>query len=202
MNEKYCIYLFSLRCCCRLSVPFTLVPELVSRRQVIITSGLAQISCRKARSFLTSVFTNVLSQSVIETRQNQEKNYYGHNEDDQRLVNLLRQIRRVYLTSVMKGHREVSHGRVTIRARQVEAMTKHFPLCFRRVHHDLVRQHRLQHHARVAYTLYLKEIGLPCDEAVTFWSHYYKRDAAKGCTSCTHSWDSNSKKFSYRFQSI
>ena len=191
----------SCRCCCRLSVPFTLVPEMVSRRQVILTSGLAQISCRKARPFLTSVFTNVLSQSVIETRHNRDRNDFGNNDCDQRLVLLLRQIRRAYLPSVMKGHREASHGSVTIRAREVETMTKHFPLCFRRVHRNLVEQHRLQHHARVAYTLYLKEIGLPCDEAVTFWSHYYKRDAAKGCTSCCHSWDTNAKKFSYRCQS-
>ena len=56
--------------------------------------------------------------------------------------------------------------------------------------------HRLQHHARVAYTLFLKEIGLSRQEADKFWSHQYSKKASTH-TSCSHSWQNNGKKFGY-----
>jgi hypothetical protein len=40
---------------------------------------------------------------------------------------------------------------------------------------------------------------LPRHENVTFWSSFYSRDAANGCTSCCHSWDKDGAKFLYRF---
>ena len=47
----------------------------------------------------------------------------------------------------------------------------HFMLTIQR----LTRLHRLGHHARVAYTLFLKEIGLSYEEALKFWAHHYSR---------------------------
>ena len=195
------VYLSS-RCCCRLSVPFELVPDLVSKRLVVLKSGRATITCKKTRPFLKSVFEKVLRRSLAETRENFEKNGTVDDDDDRRIENLLRQVRSVFSSTVMKRHGEASHGSVVLRSSDVDRVSSHFPLCFRRVHKDLVRQRRLQHHARVAYTLFLKEIGLPRHEAVTFWSGFYSRDPAKGCNSCSHSWETDEKKFTYRFSNL
>lgn len=181
-------------------VPFELVPSLVSKREVIITSGQAKISCKQVRTYLVSLFRSVLSESLYEGAKTNldRKDFADDDEEDHRLRNLLLNIRHVYQNTIMKRHIS-SRGGYVLRACDVEKVTNHFPICFRHVHRSLVRHNRLQHHARVAYTLFLKEIGLPRDEAVTFWSHFYRRDATKGCTSCSHSWDRNGKKFEYRF---
>ncbi len=68
---------------------------------------------------------------------------------------------------------------------------------------------RLKHHGRIQYTLFLKEIGMPFEEAVKFWQqeyskpegvHIHDRNSCKnGSThnhvACGHSWQLNSKKY-------
>lgn len=168
---------------------------MVAKRGVVVTAGKASISCRQVTTFLSTVFENVLRQSVNEAAKILSEDL------DERMEYLFREIRHAFHSHVMKRHIGASllGSATTFRADDVSKLSAHFPLCFRRVYGQLVREHRLQHHARVAFTLFLKEIGLPRHEAVTFWSSFYSRDAAQSCTSCCHSWDKDERKFLYRF---
>ena len=169
---------------------------MVSKRDVIVTAGRALISCKQVTKFLASVFENILRHSVNETAYVVARN---DDDDDQRIQILSSQIRQHFKTILMKRHGRESLSNVKVlRASDVDRVSSHFPLCFSRVYSDLRRHHRLQHHARVAFTLFLKEIGLPRVEAVTFWREFYSRDATGGCTSCCHSWEQDGKKFLYR----
>jgi hypothetical protein len=95
---------------CRLTVPFQLVPGMVSKRDVVVTSGRAGISCRRLKQFLASVFESILRHSMLETGRLADRRDDG--EDDQRLDLLLGQIRHAFRSTVMKRRGAASRSNV------------------------------------------------------------------------------------------
>ena len=69
-------------------VPFYIVPSLVASRQVCLEYGMAIIDSQNARKFLSCVFTKILSSSI--SNMSAIPLTYGAEEDDQRLVILIR----------------------------------------------------------------------------------------------------------------
>ncbi|XP_071549404.1 uncharacterized protein [Panulirus ornatus] len=55
------------------------------------------------------------------------------------------------------------------------------------LHKILSSTSRLRHHARIRYTLFLKDIGLPVMENLALWESFYSK-AHRG-TGCSHSWE-------------
>ena len=95
-------------------------------------------------------------------------------EDDGRLDYLYRQTLNFYRASVLTlaAAENSKAGVKPVRWIQVPALSRsHFPPCFADVQKKLEERNRLGHHARVALTLFLKEIGLPLTEALQFWEH-------------------------------
>merc|ERR1712018_204026 len=120
---------------------------------------------------------------------------YGTEEDDQRITVLIKRIK----CQISVQNRTSEGPIVQLRANEINEKSVHFPPCYTRVHHRLTQTHRLGHHARIAYTLFLKEIGLPLEEALTFWKYYYSKDPVNNHDhqKCDHSWQENSRKFEY-----
>ncbi len=181
-------------------VPFQLVAILVSRRQVNLKNGLAEIGQHNANKFLICIFQNLLETAVkspnCQNLAELQNPSYGFEEDDQRIANLMQRLkcRLIGVQSNLESSQEIS-------ANDVDIESKHFPPCFQRVHSLLQKHHRLGHHARVAYTLFLKEIGLPFDESLKFWSgHYSKLTSANH--KCSHSWQNDAKKFEYSIRHL
>lgn len=55
-----------------------------------------------------------------------------------------------------------------------------FPLCMRKMHHQIKQNHHLKHNGRMQYGLFLKGIGLSLDDALQFWrSEFLKKMDAK-----------------------
>ncbi len=46
---------------------------------------------------------------------------------------------------------------------------RHAPMCMRNLQETLNEKHHLKHYARLQYNLFLKELGLPIEEALIFW---------------------------------
>lgn len=173
-------------------VLFEIVAPMVAKRQVVLHEGLAVIKCGQIRTFLSCVFSNLLLNSLRQMALKPDK--YATEEDDNRMTVLISRARKQF-TSVMKVNNSTSEVKMNLTAAQVDVASKYFPLCFHHVHKQLKRHKRLGHHARVAYTLFLKEIGLPKEEAVKFWSEHYSQNRSD--CSCDHTWKEHSKKFLY-----
>ena len=173
-------------------VPFYVVPSLVATRQVQLDHGMAIIDSVNVRKFLSCVFTKILCSSLSNMTAIALR--YGAEDDDQRLIVLIRRIKHQ-----VRGPRQTLLPIGVLRAHEIDKASLHFPPCFAHVHNHLSRtHHRLGHHARIAYTLFLKEIGLTLDEAFKFWSfHYSKRPSHHHEQKCAHSWQENTKKFEY-----
>lgn len=176
---------------CEFHAPFQLVPSMVGKRLVELSNGQAVIKCSNANIFLECVFENMLQKAV----HNMTKTplAYGADEDDIRLKILISRIQK----QVSPASNCIGRSQRRIFAEEVDALSRHFPLCFTHVHSQLKAHHRLGHHARIAYSLFLKELGMPMDEAIKFWSHHYSKHKHGGEKSCTHSWQDDHKKFEY-----
>lgn len=165
-----------------------LVPTLVAKRRVELVTGMAIIKCQNVHTYLECVFANILQASISEM--SQVPVHYGATQDDQRMFVLIERI------SKQIRPPQKSEASCSILAKDVDLVSQYFPLCFQHVHEKLTENHRLGHHARVAYTLFLKEIGLSREESVIFWSHHYsKQNFSKNC--CSHSWQEDAKKYEY-----
>jgi DNA primase large subunit len=174
-------------------IPFRLVPSLVSKRLVPLEGGLAVIDSGSVRPFLASVFEHFFSASM---RAIQAERWVI--VQDQRLLDFVNHILITFsrLNPVLSGF-SAGCGPPLLSA-DVQSASADFPPCFANAHQKLTRLHRLGHHARVAYTLFLKEIGQPRAEAVKFWSWHYSRAAASSSSvSCSHSWQKDCKKYTY-----
>ena len=171
-------------------VPFQVVPQLVSRRKVKLENGQATILCDNVKEYLSCVFSTLLRSSV--KAMSGKSIAYGFEEDDDR-IKMLTELIQSQITFV---HNSIPCDKSEIRFEQVDTLSQHFPRCFAHVHQKLQSSHRLGHHARVAYTLFLKDIGLPLEEALKFWNFHYSQDANHH-DKCSHSWQENGKKFEY-----
>ena len=169
-------------------VPFYIVDKLVAKRKVILQNGQALIKGENVKEFLSCVFSSMLRSSIKQMTSTRIS--YGFEEDDDRMLKLVQRIQCQIVT--VHEYPETK----TIKFENINEVSKHFPPCFAHVHQKLQTSHRLGHHARVAYTLFLKDIGLPLEESLKFWSHFYSKNSYNH-QKCTHSWQENSKKFEY-----
>ena len=176
-------------------IPFQLVPKLVSKRQVDLEMGQAKINCENVIPFLHCIFSYLLK---IGVHKMSETCLYG-DEDDKRILILIERI---------KGFISVPYNiqdsnSETIKAIDIEHISsQNFPLCMQKANQHLKKHNRLGHHARIAYTLFLKEIGLSLEESLKFWSAYYSKNIKNQDTKCTHSWQENHKKFDYSIRHL
>lgn len=63
---------------------------------------------------------------------------------------------------------------------------------------------RLKHDARIQYTLFLKEIGMPLKECLEFWKEEYSKieNSADDGSRCGHSWQKNGVKYQKSIESL
>jgi DNA primase large subunit len=161
---------------------------MVSSRQVHIRAGDALVPARDndlVKDLLVCTFDFLLKDSI-------EHNACGSADD--RLGYISK-----HVSACFAEHREGGVEMVPslLRAKHVhEQAANHFPPCFSQLQLQLMEKGRLKHHARVAYTLFLKDIGMPRSEALDFWASYYSRPSAS-VTTCSHTWQESERRFVY-----
>jgi len=90
---------------------------------------------------------------------------------------------------------QVTRGRIT--AQDVNAQSIYFPPCMVHLYQTLRLRHRLTHDARRQLTLFLKDIGMPIEEALDFWRNEYSQPSSECGSGCTHSWQKDARRYHY-----
>ncbi|XP_064109077.1 LOW QUALITY PROTEIN: uncharacterized protein LOC135217266 [Macrobrachium nipponense] len=178
-------------------VPWTMVASLVKDRLVIVQGGKVDIPCKFLIQFLCSVFSALLTHGIEEL--SSQSIDYEMALCDQRISQISQSLRNLFM-SKYGGNCKLKIP-IHITHRDIENESKFFPLCMQQLHQMLIKTNRLRHHARLRYTLFLKDIGLPVDENITMWEHYYSKPYKGSGTSCNHSWlggGGNRYKYSVR----
>ena len=181
-----------------IKVPFYLVPDLVRDRLVILSQGYAVINKIQIEPYLASIFRVMLQDSL----KINHFNVYGCEKDDDRILCLSERIVHYFEHYLPDGTGSVLTDQ-TLRWNEISSLSTNFPPCFSRLQEKLEKDKRLGHHARIGYTLFLKEIGLPLEESIKFWSCHYSESANPGEHSkCAHSWQTDGKKFIYNIRHL
>lgn len=168
----------------KIHVNFKACLPFVAKRQVELKNGKAIIPCGLWKMYLIFLFKHYLKCKL-------NNGVPSFISNDPRIADLI--------TKLIKNRfptNEVSNNDNVLFSNTVDDHAKYFPPCMKHLHSTLRKRHRLSHQQRFHYSLFLKEIGMPMEEATIFWSNEYRK-APSGATSCSHSWEKDDKKYLY-----
>lgn len=86
-------------------------------------------------------------------------------EEDDRLEALVRKLRNPGSTSISRP----AEAKAKLPLEQVDAASRHFPPCMKVLYQYLRKEHHLKHYGRLQFTLFLKTVGMPFEDAIKFW---------------------------------
>ncbi|KAL8618804.1 hypothetical protein ACOMHN_000232 [Nucella lapillus] len=178
------------------SVPFHRVLNLVKGRQVVLDRGMARVPFSRLREVVTEQFLSLMWGASAQASQQ-----FPAAVADERLRLLWRKMKnlhRKHTVALPKGVGLVPG----LSLDQVDSMAVHYPLCMASLLRSLRHKHRLGHHARIQLTLFLKDLGLPVHHAVALWQQEYSRPPRGIRTSCTHSWQSDGRRYTYSIRHL
>ncbi|KAF2461567.1 eukaryotic and archaeal DNA primase, large subunit-domain-containing protein [Lineolata rhizophorae] len=146
------------------------VPELVESRRVFVKKGKAYVPGKEQTSLVVGEFTRRLEAALDLT----SKALPGLDEDD-RLTPILNHLSNSFTTPDAAYSSDTPvDGLGAPTADQVDALSKHFPLCMKEMHIALRRDAKLKYDGREQYSVFLKGLGLSLPEALTFWRRSFR----------------------------
>ncbi|CDW52530.1 DNA primase lrg domain containing protein [Trichuris trichiura] len=176
-----------------LLVPFTAVLELVSRRMVRLQRGLAFVTADCFDHVMAFLFT-----SCMEMRRNCS-NTRRPPTLDERLLFIASEVKAFIKSACPESCSVVRPLGETflVSSEQVDTLQSILPPCMLHLHKQLRSSHRLCHHARIQYTLFLKDIGMSIEESLKFWSAEFGIPCKDLKSSCRHNWSTEQRRYTY-----
>lgn len=165
----------------KIQLNFSHCLSFIAKREVELGNGTAFLPCGKWKQYLVTLFSNNLKQRL-------QKTDLVALKSDPRIIELIQRVRQDFPQSARDS--------TILLSKEVDNKVKHFPPCMFNLHQSLRKKHRLSHSQRFYYSLFLKDIGMPVEEAVNFWRAEY-RQSPNGSHSCCHSWERDEKKYLY-----
>ncbi|KAI3627176.1 4-nitrophenylphosphatase [Malassezia furfur] len=157
-----------------LQVPWHRVPDLVERRRVLVLRGTAWIPTKEQSSLILAEFHARLQAQLESTAR-----ALPRLDEDDRLLPVLEHLSMGSMVGATNDYTNaalvgVDGASVNITADMVAPLVRqHAPLCMRHLHETLTTTHHLRHYGRLQYNLFLKELGLPVEEALLFWRRMF-----------------------------
>ncbi|EPQ25975.1 uncharacterized protein PFL1_06430 [Pseudozyma flocculosa PF-1] len=154
-------------------VEWTRVTDLVEKRRVFLHAGKAWVPIKEQSSLIFAEFQSRLARDLEATAK-----ALPRLDEDDRLLPVLSHLSMGFLAGLSNDFSNSSitaDGTTTITAGMVDSLVKaHAPLCMRHLHTTLTESGHLRHYARLQYNLFLKELGLPIEEALLFWRRSFR----------------------------
>lgn len=174
--RKYCI-----------QVGFKTCLHFVANRQVQLEKGVAIIPCGIWKEYLILLFKEHLHNKL------NNKNNNVH--QDPRLSEILFEVGKRFPMALKNNNKNA------LKSISIDNYVSNFPPCMRNLHINLRIKHRLPHQDRFHYSLFLKDIGMPLEEAIEFWKLEYNK-SPNGTNTCCHNWGKDEKKFIYEIRHL
>ncbi|KAI8917954.1 eukaryotic and archaeal DNA primase, large subunit-domain-containing protein [Entophlyctis helioformis] len=150
-------------------VPFEQVVELVSRRSVLIIGGSAFVPEHDRAILVVNAFRDNLMANLIATAK-----ALPRLDEDDRLIPVLDSLGRQHMGNDSYGANSARPG-APVRHEDVDGLAMHFPPCMLTLHQSLRQAGHLKHFGRLQFSLFLKGIGLPVEEALLFWRRAFHK---------------------------
>lgn len=181
-------------------VHWTRVLDLVEKRRVYLHKGTAWVPMREQASLVVAEFSNRLAKDLeVRLLMKMNQSYHGsllkcslpwliapqmtsralpRLDEDDRILPLLSHLSMGFIAGVSSDYSSnaiqgIEGGKIT--AEMVDALVKkHAPMCMRNLHESLQDKGHLRHYGRLQYNLFLKDLGLPVEEALLFWRRSFR----------------------------
>ncbi|KAN0061169.1 DNA primase subunit pri2 [Thecaphora frezii] len=154
-------------------VEWTRVLDLVEKRRVFMRGGMAWVPVKEQSSLIFAEFQARLAKDLETTAR-----ALPRLDEDDRLLPVLSHLSMGFLAGISNDYSHSSitaDGTTTITASMVDSLVRaHAPLCMRHLHATLSETGHLRHYGRLQFNLFLKELGLPIDEALLFWRRSFR----------------------------
>uniref|UniRef100_A0A5S6R0R1 DNA primase large subunit n=1 Tax=Trichuris muris TaxID=70415 RepID=A0A5S6R0R1_TRIMR len=160
-----------------LLVPFTAVLEPVSRRMHVLS--FLFLSCMEMRQSCISV--------------SNQRTF------DERLRLVASEVKAFIKTKCLEFN-AISQALVrplVLSSEKIDKLLVALPPCMLHLHKQLRSVHRLRHHSRVQYTLFLKDVGMPVEESLNFWSAEFSIPCKDSKSGCKHNWSADKRRYTY-----
>lgn len=165
------------------SVQWFMVLPLIRDRLVIPKFGIVEISCQLLPALFGCIFQTTLTMGL---KQLVESGTAINAYNDERIARMVKKINKTFSKFKDDGITQVSRP---LYHQDISKESPMFPLCMQELQRSLVKSRRLRHNPRFRYTLFLKDIGLPVDESLKFWQHWYSKPHAEHGNGCQHTWE-------------
>lgn len=154
-------------------VHWTRVTDLVEKRRVFMHAGQAWVPMKEQSSLVLAEFQSRLYKDLELTAR-----ALPRLDEDDRLLPVLSHLSMGFMAGIStdySGSSITADGTTIISASMVDALIKkHAPLCMKHLQTTLNTTGHLKHYGRLQYNLFLKELGLPIEEALVFWRRSFK----------------------------
>ncbi|XP_013781854.2 DNA primase large subunit-like isoform X2 [Limulus polyphemus] len=186
-------------------VPFYCALDFVRNREVELQNGVAYLQWSQFDKLLVSFFEMTITSGF---EQMASSACLFHLQEDLRLKRVCRRLQNIFLQNSYKKEYPLAGPRSPLTQSNIDDLSHYFPLCMNHLHSLLRRHHRLRHTGRIQYTLYLKEIGLPVEEAIKFWEKEYSQPPTCGHSSslsrtgCSHEWSKDHRRYVYNVRHL
>jgi len=176
-------------------VAFEQVPDLVARRRVYLTTGVAHIISPDLVSVAASMFRALLLDSLQEHARAFASKL---EEETDRLGPLLE---RLVAQRVCHATSSATDTSALTLQELPAALMQSAPLCMRSTYQTLVEKQHLKHDARRQLTLFLKGVGVSMDDCLAFWRGHLKLKGnefdKRYAYNIRHNYGAEGKRFNY-----
>uniref|UniRef100_A0A1B6GGZ0 DNA primase large subunit C-terminal domain-containing protein n=1 Tax=Cuerna arida TaxID=1464854 RepID=A0A1B6GGZ0_9HEMI len=176
-----------------LKIPFEMCVSLVAKREVQLERGKVIVPCGKWKRFLRCFFEAHVKREI---RKMESKGFGGEIITDQRLIELRDIVHKKLLKCTTNGSNK---GKISLT--DLNKVKTLFPPCMGYLYSNLKINHRLSHHARFNFSLFLKDIGMTLNESIAFWQEEYSKPSKCG-GKCSHSWQKDGAKYIYSIRHL
>lgn len=156
------------------AVPFADVPELVRGRRAYLRGGRAYVHRDGLASLVVGLFRARLARALAHTSRAWAARFAADEAD--RVGPIVEALATRYLGADYGGGGAAggADGGAGATLAELDALAaQSFPLCMRNLYGHLKDAHHLRHGGRMQLGLFLKGIGLPCDQALAFWKQEF-----------------------------
>lgn len=154
-------------------IPFQEATDLIATRQCLVRNGYAYVPLTKIVTIVTFKFRTSLSKSLSHA----SRMFSTVTADYAPILPLLNSMNSQYTgekeyndasSTGIGGDYELTHSNVYNYASSM-------PLCMQMLHEGLMRDHKLKHHGRLQYGLFLKGAGMSMEESLVFFQREFTK---------------------------
>ena len=152
-------------------IPFQDATDLIANRQCFVKAGFAYVPMRKIVTIITAKFRISLSKSLAQA----SRVFSTVTADFAPIAPLLNSMHSQYTGKEYNTDTQGIGGDYELTSNNIDEYSKSMPLCMQTLHQGLKNDHKLKHHGRLQYGLFLKGAGMSMEESLVFFQKEFTR---------------------------